>query len=89
MKILNSNREFQRHSFYEIFPARSRGPHRGEQHREILDFGSDRLGAWPDRLNRRLPVDEHDFYQGKYLAVAAEGTPEGCSAAGERIRDHR
>jgi hypothetical protein len=22
----------------------------------------------PDRLNRRPPVDEHDFYQGKYLA---------------------
>ena len=27
----------------------------------------------PDRLSRRPPVDEHDFYQGKYLAVANEG----------------
>ncbi|WP_109075147.1 MULTISPECIES: AAA family ATPase [unclassified Azospirillum] len=27
----------------------------------------------PDRLNRRPPIDEHDFYQGKYLAVPAEG----------------
>lgn len=35
----------------------------------------------PDRLNRRPPVDEHDFYQGKYLAVAAEGAPEGAAPA--------
>ena len=35
----------------------------------------------PDRLNRRPPVDEHDFYQGKYLAVAAEGVPEGAAPA--------
>jgi putative ATP-dependent endonuclease of OLD family len=26
----------------------------------------------PDRLSRRPPVDEHDFYQGKYLADVAE-----------------
>jgi putative ATP-dependent endonuclease of OLD family len=35
----------------------------------------------PDRLNRRPPVDEHDFYQGKYLAIAAEGAPEGAAPA--------
>jgi len=28
----------------------------------------------PDRLNRRPPVDEHDFYQGRYLADVAEDT---------------
>ena len=33
----------------------------------------------PDRLSRRPPVDEHDFYQGKYLPVAAEGAPEGTA----------
>lgn len=25
----------------------------------------------PDRLNRRAPVDEHDFYIGKYLSISA------------------
>jgi len=35
----------------------------------------------PDRLNRRPPVDEHDFYHGKYLAVATEGAPEGAAPA--------
>ena len=32
----------------------------------------------PDRLNRRSPIDEHDFYLGKYLSeksTVAEGTP--------------
>ena len=33
----------------------------------------------PDRLNRQPPIDEHDFFQGKYLAEAAE-------AAGEALR---
>lgn len=33
----------------------------------------------PDRLNRRPPIDEHDFYQGKYLAVAAEGVVEDAA----------
>lgn len=29
----------------------------------------------PDRLSRRVPIDEHDFYQGRYLPDAAvEGT---------------
>ncbi len=27
----------------------------------------------PDRLNRRPPVDEHDFYQGRYLAEPPSG----------------
>lgn len=35
----------------------------------------------PDRLNRRPPVDEHDFYQGRYLAIAAEGALEGAAPA--------
>jgi len=30
----------------------------------------------PDRLSRRPPVDEHDFYQGKYLASAATAAEE-------------
>ncbi|SCB45324.1 putative ATP-dependent endonuclease of the OLD family [Bradyrhizobium shewense] len=30
----------------------------------------------PDRLNRRPPVDEHDFYQGKYLAEAPDADDE-------------
>lgn len=28
------------------------------------------LALGPDRLSRRPPVDEHDFYQGKYLATS-------------------
>lgn len=31
----------------------------------------------PDRLNRRPPVDEHDFYQGRYLAEPQPATGEG------------
>lgn len=31
------------------------------------------LALGPDRLNRRPPVDEHDFYQGKYLGEQPEG----------------
>lgn len=27
----------------------------------------------PDRLNRRPPVDEHDFWQGRYVAAVPEG----------------
>lgn len=34
----------------------------------------------PDRLNRQPPIDEHDFFQGKYLAKAAD-------ADGEAVRD--
>jgi putative ATP-dependent endonuclease of OLD family len=31
----------------------------------------------PDRLNRRAPVDEHDFYQGKYRAETPDADDEG------------
>lgn len=34
------------------------------------------LALGPDRLNRRPPVDEHDFYQGRYLAGTA-AAPDG------------
>lgn len=36
------------------------------------------LALGPDRLSRRPPVDEHDFYQGNYLA-----TPNAEAAEGE------
>src|SRR3546814_12913267 len=35
------------------------------------------LALGPDRLNRRPPVDEHDFFQGAYLAVIPNDAPEG------------
>ena len=35
----------------------------------------------PDRLGRRPPVDEHDFYQGKYLAAPAVAGEAGEVAA--------
>lgn len=31
----------------------------------------------PDRLSRRPPVDEHDFFEGKYLPVTATSTKQG------------
>ena len=44
----------------------------------------------PDRLNRRPPVDEHDFYQGRYLAeppseVAEGEDPPVLPAVGEEV----
>ena len=37
----------------------------------------------PDRLSRRPPVDEHDFYQGKYLAApTVAGEPVAVVAGG-------
>ncbi|WP_246208234.1 ATP-dependent nuclease [Bradyrhizobium rifense] len=39
------------------------------------------LALGPDRLSRRPPVDEHDFYQGKYLAVESAQAPEGAAPA--------
>lgn len=33
------------------------------------------LALGPDRLNRRPPIDEHDFYQGRYLAKATIEAP--------------
>jgi putative ATP-dependent endonuclease of OLD family len=43
------------------------------------------LTLGPDRLSRRPPVDEHDFFQGKYLPTAAkaaeaEAVPDGEAA---------
>lgn len=38
----------------------------------------------PDRLNRRPPIDEHDFFQGKYLVKTTEGDGE---AAGVEAAD--
>ncbi|MCJ2011861.1 ATP-binding protein [Methylobacterium sp. J-076] len=35
------------------------------------------LTLGPDRLSRRPPVDEQDFFQGKYLPVAAANAVEG------------
>ena len=37
----------------------------------------------PDRLNRRPPIDEHDFFQGKYIAetVGAAAVPTGDGSA--------
>ncbi len=36
------------------------------------------LALGPDRLSRRPPVDEHDFFEGKYLPVAAAAADEGA-----------
>jgi putative ATP-dependent endonuclease of OLD family len=46
------------------------------------------LALGPDRLNRTPPIDEHDFYEGRYLAKATPDTstegedvsPEGGDA---------
>jgi hypothetical protein len=35
----------------------------------------------PDRLSRRPPVDEHDFYKGNYLTADNEGESEGETLA--------
>ena len=36
------------------------------------------LALGPDRLSRRPPVDEHDFYQGRYLPSLNPDAPEGA-----------
>lgn len=36
------------------------------------------LALGPDRLSRRPPVDEHDFFEGNYLAVAPAAPEEGA-----------
>ena len=36
----------------------------------------------PDRLNRRPPIDEHDFFLGKYLANATEAAGEAVESEG-------
>ena len=40
------------------------------------------LTLGPDRLNRRPPIDEHDFYQGRYLAQNVD-VPEGGTNEGD------
>ncbi len=35
------------------------------------------LALGPDRLSRKPPIDEHDFYQGKYRSVVDPVAPEG------------
>ncbi len=42
----------------------------------------------PHPLNRRPPVDEHDFYQGKYLPVENLEVPE-CAARSRRKLNSR
>jgi len=41
------------------------------------------LTLGPDRLSRRPPVDEHDFFQGKYLPTVAEAAEAEASPEGE------
>lgn len=36
------------------------------------------LALGPDRLSRRPPIDEHDFFEGKYLPVVAASAEEGA-----------
>lgn len=36
------------------------------------------LALGPDRLSRRPPVDEHDFYQGRYLPTPNPEAPDGA-----------
>lgn len=47
------------------------------------------LTLGPDRLNRRPPIDEHDFYQGRYLPikVAPTETEDGNVAALEQAQE--
>ena len=40
------------------------------------------LALGPDRLNRQAPVDEHDFYQGKYRREATQAADEAASDYG-------
>ena len=40
------------------------------------------LALGPDRLNRFPPIDEHDFYQGQYLAKVSKGDSEAEVDAG-------
>ncbi|QDI81075.1 DUF2813 domain-containing protein [Methylorubrum populi] len=43
------------------------------------------LALGPDRLSRRSPIDEHDFFEGKYLPVTPVAVEEGAvpNEAGE------
>ncbi|MBI1329134.1 MAG: AAA family ATPase [Alphaproteobacteria bacterium] len=50
------------------------------------------LALGPDRLNRFPPIDEHDFYQGKYLPksppAAGQADPEQAAAANQAEEDN-
>jgi putative ATP-dependent endonuclease of OLD family len=37
------------------------------------------LALGPDRLNRTPPIDEHDFFQGKYIAAASDNAGDTAS----------
>lgn len=41
------------------------------------------LALGPDRLGRRPPVDEHDFFRGEYLPAATAAAEEGLVPEGE------
>jgi putative ATP-dependent endonuclease of the OLD family len=47
------------------------------------------LARGPDRLNRLPPIDEHDFYQGKYAssAIDPEGEEDAAPAAADGATD--
>jgi len=40
------------------------------------------LALGPDRLSRRTPIDEHDFFGGNYLGVAPSASEEGAEPIG-------
>lgn len=39
----------------------------------------------PDRLNRQPPIDEHDFFRGKYTSKVATAQPDGAAENGAAI----
>ncbi|HEX8011923.1 MAG TPA: AAA family ATPase [Casimicrobiaceae bacterium] len=43
------------------------------------------LALGPDRLNRTPPIDEHDFYQGQYIAAAAAAAEGGDGGQPEAV----
>jgi len=43
------------------------------------------LALGPDRLNRTPPIDEHDFYQGEYIAAAAAAAAGGDGGQPEEV----
>ena len=42
----------------------------------------------PDRLNRTPPIDEHDFFQGKYIPVIGVGAAGAASVAAQTVDDN-
>jgi putative ATP-dependent endonuclease of OLD family len=41
----------------------------------------------PDRLNRTPPIDEHDFYHGRYVSKSAKSAPEDQGEGGPKKPD--